>query len=120
MMKKKVNEMRRISLWILRSLLLTTIILSGLEKYYSYLVQFIGIGCEANPFAGYLIGFTGMLTGHLIGFVFSVIFVYLIYKITVEFDSKIQTVIGLIALLIVISLYASVFLNNFMIWEGVQ
>ena len=104
--------MNKSSLWLLRILLILSILFSGLEKVYSYIIFNHGHAFESNPFPRLIIQTTGLLTGHVIGFVVSVIFVYLMYKISVEFDHPLTVSVGAVTLAIALSMYLSVFLLN--------
>lgn len=110
-------EMNRISLWLLRIFLILAILFSGLEKIYSYLVFSYGHAFEINPFPRLIIQTTGLLTGHIIGFIVSVIFVYLMYKISVEIDHPLTVSVGVVSLAIAFSMYFSVFMLNLRIYR---
>jgi hypothetical protein len=104
--------MNRISLWLLRIFLILAILFSVLEKTCSYLVFSHGHAFEANPLPRLIIQTTGLLTGHIIGFIVSVIFAYLMYKISVEIDRPLTVSVGVAFLAIAFSMYFSVFMLN--------
>lgn len=97
--------MNKSSLWILRIFFTLAIIFSGLEKTYSYLILGHGHALEANPFPQLIIQSAGLLGGHLIGFILSVVYMYFMYKITVEFDCRLTTLVGVITLAIALSMF---------------
>jgi len=105
-------DMNKISLWLLRIFLILAILFSGLEKTYSYLVFSHGHAFESNPLPRLIIQTTGLLTGHIIGFIVSAIFVYLMYKTSVEIDRPLTVSAGVVSLAIAFSMYFSVFLLN--------
>ena len=104
--------MNKISLWLLRIFFVLAILSSGLEKIYSYLVFSHGHAFETNPLPRLIIQTTGLLTGHIIGFIVSVIFVYLMYKISVEIDRPLTVSVGVVSLAIAFSMYFSAFMCN--------
>jgi hypothetical protein len=104
--------MNRISLWLLRIFLFLAVLFSGLEKTYSYLIFNNGHALEANPFPRLIIQTTGLLTGHIIGFIMSVIFMYVMYKISVEIDRPLTILVGVVILATAFCMYFSVFLHN--------
>ena len=104
--------MNKVSLWLLRIFFILAILFSGLEKIYSYLVFSHGHAFETNPLPQLIIQTTGLLTGHIIGFIISVIFVYLMYKISVEIDRPLTVSVGVVSLAIAFSMYFSAFMFN--------
>jgi hypothetical protein len=107
------GEMNKISIWLLRIFLILAILFSGLEKLYSYLVFSHCHAFETNPLPRLIIQTTDLLTGHIIGFIVSVIFVYLMYKISVEIDRPLTVSVGVVSLAIAFSMYFSAFMLNF-------
>jgi hypothetical protein len=55
---------------------------------------------------------TGLLAGHLLGFIISAIFIYVLYKISIEIDCPLAILVGAVTLTIAFSMYFSVFLHN--------
>ena len=104
--------MNKISLWLLRIFFILAILFSGLEKTYSYLVFSYGHAFETNPLPRLIIQTTGLLTGHMIGFIVSVLFVCLMYKISVEIDHPLTVSVGVVSLAIAFSMYFSAFMLN--------
>ena len=104
--------MNRKFLWLLRIFLILVILFSGLEKVCSYLVFSSGNAFETNPLPRLIIHTTGFLAGHVIGFIISVIFVYIMYKTSVEIDRALTVSVGVIFLVIAFSMYFSVFMHN--------
>lgn len=104
--------MNKISLWLLRTFFILAILFSGLEKIYSYLAFSNGQAFETNPLPRLIIQTTGLITGHIIGFIVSVIFVYLMYKISVEIDQPLTVSVGVVSLAIAFSMYFSTFMFN--------
>lgn len=104
--------MNKISLWLLRIFLILAILFSGLEKTYSYLVLSHGHTSETNPLPRLIIQTTGLLIGHIIGFILSVIFVCLMYKVSVAIDRPLTISVGVVSLAIAFSMYFSVFIVN--------
>jgi len=92
--------------------LILAILFSGLEKMYSYVIFSHGHALENNPFPRLIVQTTGLLTGHVIGFIISVIFMYFMYKISLEIDRHPTILFGVAILAIAFSMYFSVFLHN--------
>jgi hypothetical protein len=99
-------------LWLLRIFFILAILFSGLEKICSYFVFNSGHAFETNPLPRLIIQTTGFLAGHIIGFIISVMFVYIIYKTSVEIDRSLTVSVGVVSLVVAFSMYFSVFMLN--------
>ncbi len=100
------------SLWLLRVFLILAILFSGLEKICSYLIFSNGHATEASPIPRLMMQTTGLLAGHILGFIISAIFIYVLYKISIEMNSPLAILVGAIILTMALSMYLSVFLHN--------
>ena len=100
------------SLWLLRVFLILAILFSGLEKICSYVILNNGHAIEASPVPRVMMQTTGLLAGHILGFIISAIFIFVLYKISIEMDCPLAILVGAVTLTIACAMYLSVFLNN--------
>jgi hypothetical protein len=97
--------MNKGSLWVLRTFSFLAIIFSGLEKAFSYLTLGYGHALEANPVPRFTILAAGLLGAHILGFIFSLVLIFFMYKITIEFDCRLTTMVGVVVLAIALSMF---------------
>jgi len=100
------------SVWLLRVFLILAILFSGLEKTCSYIILNNGHAIEASPVPRLMMQTTGLLAGHILGFIISAIFIFVLYKISIEMDCPLAILVGAVTLTIACSMYLSVFLHN--------